>query len=193
MRAQEIDKQALEALSRASKLSLRSFTVLAEVAMKAAALQINSDEESKSLGEAKIDAVLQKQVYSALVNVALEAARHDLQGSDVRAALDDKLEDDQKDVFVTAFDGARTSIREQLARSTSSMFPSIVDISWRLDYYVQNNLLETIRAPAYFISLTTQQPDGTLGKAEFSANLQELQDLLANEFCGLLRNIVIAH
>lgn len=54
----------------------------------------------------------------------------------------------------------------------------MVDISWRLDFFVKSDSLDAIRTPLYFITLKTQQPDGSLKDVKFTCNLQELQDLL---------------
>ena len=80
-------------------------------------------------------------------------------------------------VIVKHFDKFKSDIRKQLEK-TSINFASIVDISWRLDYYVKSDLLEQVRQPVYFLTLKTQQPDGRLGEVQFTANFQELQDIL---------------
>lgn len=70
-------------------------------------------------------------------------------------------------------------MRDILALSSIS-FPSVVDIKWRLDYFVQSNLLEHNRSLLYLVSLTTRETDGSLRSIDFNATLEDLQDLLAN-------------
>ncbi len=156
-----------------------AFQHLAALAMRASALQLNSDDESKALEEVKHDSIQKKQIYAALVNLALEAARHDANEQEISSLIEERLPKERLQTFVELFKAARGEIRSQLARTTSSKFPTIVEVDWRLDFYVQNNQVEHIRTPSYIVSLTTQNPDGSLKKIEFSATLDEIQDLAA--------------
>jgi len=162
-------------------LSEADFETLAQAAIRAASLSINSDEEARLLDECKsTDKLTVKNLYSALVNLALEAAKMNALEGDLAGILDRRLSKEFQQIFLKHFEANVEAIRAQLARISSSGLSRVVEIDWRLDYYVQNNILEHIRRPVYFISLTTQEPDGSLKKVEFQASLEELQDLLGS-------------
>lgn len=147
--------------------------------MSAAALSINSEEEDKALTEIKFDEAEKKQLYGALVALSLEAARHDASEQEIGNLVEDRLTKERLSIFTELFNQAKSQIRTQLSRTSSSRFPTIVEVQWRLDHHVQNNRVEGVRAPTYFISLTVQDPDGQLREVEFGASLEELQDLFA--------------
>jgi len=122
-----------------------------------------------------------KQAYAALCTLILEASRHDASSSEVSAGLEEsKWPAARITYFIGQYDTQRARIRRALsAVSTSSTHSArLLDVSWRLDYYVRSNVLERLRTPVYFISLRTQQRDGTLRDIHFTASLQELTDLL---------------
>ncbi len=55
----------------------------------------------------------------------------------------------------------------------------VVDVDWRLDYYIKSNTVERVDVPVFFVALTVQDADDSTRVVQFSASLQELQDLLA--------------
>ena len=55
----------------------------------------------------------------------------------------------------------------------------MVDVDWRLDYYIKSNTVERVDVPVFFVALTVQDADDSTRAVQFSASLQELQDLLA--------------
>ena len=55
----------------------------------------------------------------------------------------------------------------------------MVDVDWRLDYYIKSNTVERVDVPVFFVALTVQDADDSTRVVQFSASLQELQDLLA--------------
>ncbi len=52
-------------------------------------------------------------------------------------------------------------------------------MDWRLDYYIKSNTVERVDVPVFFVALTVQDADDSTRVVQFSASLQELQDLLA--------------
>lgn len=154
--------------------------------------EVDAETMEKVLASMKTDALKTKQLYTALLNLAYEAARHDAKLPEITSFVDDRLSSDRLEAFYSIFDASKAKIRSQLARNSIS-FPDVVDIAWRLDYYVQNNQLEHIRTPVFFVTLTTQAADGSLGTVEFTASVQELQDLLARvkEACNAAKLVTI--
>lgn len=81
--------------------------------------------------------------------------------------------------FLTAFLQRKPALRTLLSKTAFS-FAHIVDVSWRVDYYIKSNLQEKIGAPVYFISLKLLPPDqDEIQTLQFTASLQELQDLVS--------------
>lgn len=74
-----------------------------------------------------------------------------------------------------------------LGSLSSTVVPSIVDVSWRLDDYLKSDSMDQVRQPVYLVTLTTTTPAQANGAASgpatrpvpFECNLQQLQDLLA--------------
>lgn len=77
----------------------------------------------------------------------------------------------------------KANVRSVL-NTTTFTFPHIVDVDWRLDYYIKSNTVEKVNSPTYFISLKTNQPhkpgqpDDAEGKVEFTCTMEQLQDLV---------------
>ncbi|KAK2562106.1 COMM domain-containing protein 3 [Acropora cervicornis] len=62
---------------------------------------------------------------------------------------------------------------------TGSSFPHIVDVDWRLDYYIKNNQMEKVNKPMYLITLKTEESGKPQGKdVQFSCSMEQLQDLV---------------
>jgi hypothetical protein len=76
------------------------------------------------------------------------------------------------------YDASRVALRAKLG-GISVMFPRVVGVDWRLDYYIKSNAIEKVDVPVYFVCLKIKQPDDTLRDVPFSASLQELQDMLS--------------
>ena len=108
------------------------------------------------------DNLASKQAMAAITIIALEGAKHDATSSELtcahsprcqlplillvvgcRSILEEgKLSPAQIKSFVTLFSQNKAAIRESLLSATALSFPSIVDVEWRLDYYVKSNSLE---------------------------------------------------
>ena len=81
--------------------------------------------------------------------------------------------------------GAAAAAVPCLSSLSSTAFPSVVDVSWRVDDYLRSDAVDAVRVPTYMLSLTVLQPQSGNGAAPqtqqltFSCSFQQLQDLLA--------------
>ncbi len=89
-----------------------------------------------------------------------------------------KLPADRVALFVSGFSQLAPTIREDLVHLAPSL-GRIVDVDWRLDYYVKSQSLERVKLPVYFLRLKTVTPAGEVKDIEFTCSFQELQDMLA--------------
>ena len=82
------------------------------------------------------------------------------------------------EIFSKVYEEKLDELRLILSLSTFH-FPHIVDIDWRLDYYVKSNEVSRVDKPVWIITLKTYENDSNQIKDfTFSCDLQELQDLL---------------
>lgn len=82
--------------------------------------------------------------------------------------------------FLSHYDSNRSHIRSHyLSQLTSFQLDKIINISWRLDDYIRGNTLDHIRQPTYYITFHTLQSNGNKKDILFTANYQEMQDLLS--------------
>lgn len=135
--------------------------------------------DSKPL--AGVDRIALKQAHSCLAALFLASAKDDSDADAVLSTLDEEGVPDLIQAYATGiYDKYRAKIRSNvLAGASSVRRPRVVDIDWRLDYYLKNNEVEGISIPVYFVRLHTRNNDGTPGKVEFTCSLEELQDLVA--------------
>ncbi|KJE89287.1 HCaRG family protein [Capsaspora owczarzaki ATCC 30864] len=143
-------------------------------------LKVTTEAEAVD-GEAAlkgVDRATLKQAYAALVSLLLEAAKHNKTEADVKAALEDaKVSEDRAGPIAAVYAAEIVELRTVLS-STGFGFPHVVDADWRLDYYMKDNQLEKVNQPVYLIRLKTEQNGGKGPDVQFSASLEELQDLV---------------
>ncbi|XP_067657611.1 COMM domain-containing protein 3-like [Haliotis asinina] len=120
-----------------------------------------------------------KAAYSGLVTLIIEAAKHDSESETIGSILEDcKFSTERINTFNTTFLAQKASLQIILG-SVGNSPPHIVDIDWRLDYYIKNNHLDKVNEPVYLISLKTEQPGNSeLQEVQFSCSLEQLQDLV---------------
>ncbi|RUS83279.1 hypothetical protein EGW08_008959 [Elysia chlorotica] len=126
-----------------------------------------------------VDKATMKAAYSGLVNLLLEAAKHDTTEQNLSTLLEEcKYTTERIKEFNKIFLAQKSHIQLLLGKVGSS-FPHIVDIDWRLDYYMKNNHMEKVNAAVYLISLKTEVPgEAELRDIQFSCSLEQLQDLV---------------
>ncbi|CAL1530961.1 unnamed protein product [Lymnaea stagnalis] len=126
-----------------------------------------------------VDKAILKAVYGGLVSLIVEAAKHDSNEQNISTILEEcKFTSDRINEFNKIFLSQKPHLQLLLGKISSS-FPHIVDVDWRLDYYIKNNNLEKIDSAVYLVNLKTEIPDEKeLQDVQFSCTLEQLQDLV---------------
>ena len=70
----------------------------------------------------------------------------------------------------------KTALRVLLSNTTFN-FAQVVDVKWRLDYYVRSSGMERIDKPLYYIVLKTIE-NGKSKDIEFTCSLENMQELV---------------
>lgn len=92
---------------------------------------------------------------------------------------DCKFAPDRIDAFKTLYIENKPQLRANLGRVRSSL-PHIVDVDWRLDYYIKSNQMERVDKPVYLIGLKTEKSDEVQTKEiQFACTQEQLQDLVS--------------
>eukprot|EP01132_Coremiostelium_polycephalum_P003842 gene3842-4786_t len=125
-----------------------------------------------------LDSIAIKQTYSAFITFILESMKVNSDQNSISNLLEEhKLSNDRIQIILGYFKEYRVSIRKTLS-ITNFHFPHIIDINWRLDYFMKSNSIEKVNTPVYIVNLTTEQEEGGKGKVEFACTLDQLQDLV---------------
>ena len=69
-------------------------------------------------------------------------------------------------------------MRGVLQATGAVALPALVDVDWRLDYVVRSSGAGSENAPAYFVTLKTREPDGSLRDVEFVATPEHMAEML---------------
>eukprot|EP00795_Rhopilema_esculentum_P014912 gene14912-6050_t len=81
-------------------------------------------------------------------------------------------------ILTAIYEGAKSAGDVSMIRIGTS-YPHIIDIDWRLDYFIKSNQMEKINEPQYLLSLKTQDNDVTsVDVVNISCSVDELQDLV---------------
>ena len=131
---------------------------------------------------ANVDKIALKQAHAALAAALLGAAKEDADAETFQATLTDaRVPAAVAKSAAEAYAAAKDRLRaEQLAHVSSVRRPRVVDVEWRLDYYLKSNAIEHINVPVYFVRLVTVDTDGKQGSVEFTCTIEELQDLIVS-------------
>ncbi|KYR01113.1 COMM domain-containing protein 3 [Tieghemostelium lacteum] len=126
-----------------------------------------------------VDAIALKQTFSSLLSFILETMKINSDLNSISGILDDhKFSESRIENILNYFKEHRVAIRKVLS-ITNFHFPHIIDVNWRLDYFMKSNSVEKLNTPVYLINLTTEQEEGVQpGKVEFACTLDQLQDLV---------------
>ncbi|EFA76053.1 COMM domain-containing protein 3 [Heterostelium album PN500] len=125
-----------------------------------------------------VDVIALKQTYSAFIIFILETMKSNIDNSVITHTLEDhKLSSNRIQVIIQYFNQNRIAIRKVLS-ITNFHYPHIIDVNWRLDYFMKSNSIEKVNTPVYLINLTTEKEEGEKGEVEFACTLDQLQDLV---------------
>jgi len=174
----EVNAEALEGLGILGDSTLIPDTAFASVAEDSFNFTIGliSDDNFKVAG---VESGLIKQCTFGILTAIYVAARVNADASAFGSVLEEcKWTPERIDFITRKFEEYKDQIQVELARIGYS-YPHIVDVDWRLDYYIKNNYLDKVNEPSYLISLKTQKADADqMDFVQFSCSIEQLQDLV---------------
>ncbi|CAF0807561.1 unnamed protein product [Brachionus calyciflorus] len=183
----ELSSNYLSALKHASNDDLLSFdsfkllikTIFDSFIINSKLGKLNPRLDPKILEQINKSEAELKEITAAFYTLLAELARHDVDVNSASTFLEDHGFSNEKiKIFTELYQEKLQIIRLFLSSSTSS-FPHIVDVSWRLDYCIKENNLERINEPIYLIELKLEVPgQSNLTSLKFSCTVEQLQDLV---------------
>ncbi|KAL9967556.1 hypothetical protein ACROYT_G025807 [Oculina patagonica] len=179
MELSSVATEGLGLCGDSARVGDRSFRNLVQITVDILLKKKSEDALQNDEDVASVDAATLKQAYAGLVTMILEAVKMDSDSSSITSLLEDcKWGSDRIEYFTKHFLDCKPDLEALLAR-TGSSFPHIVDVDWRLDYYVKNNQMEKVNKPTYLITLKTEEVGKSQGKdVQFSCSMEQLQDLV---------------
>eukprot|EP00118_Oscarella_pearsei_P000390 m.4837 g.4837 ORF g.4837 m.4837 type:complete len:128 (+) comp11388_c0_seq2:264-647(+) len=90
---------------------------------------------------------------------------------------DCKFDPEKSEKFAKMFHEYKTEVRATLSRTRSAV-PHVIDVDWRLDYYMKSKQLERINQPVYVINLKTGEDPSDKKQIQFACTMEQLQDLV---------------
>ena len=93
-------------------------------------------------------------------SLSLEAARENVSVESLRSSLEElDLAPDAVEGLARVYGARVASVREVLAPVRFS-FATLVDVDWRLDYYMKSKSFDKANVPFYFVTFTVREPSG---------------------------------
>eukprot|EP00039_Didymoeca_costata_P018325 m.333046 g.333046 ORF g.333046 m.333046 type:complete len:181 (-) comp17054_c0_seq1:1068-1610(-) len=166
-------EHAVDALNSCNDLTQEGYNKV----LKLAAQELLS-KTGKDLPTDK-DAAVVKASFDAIGSVMVEAAKQDLDTDSLSTALEDcRLDSARADQLVSTYTKIRPSLREQLKKTGFSL-PHIVDVDWRLDYFMKSNQLEKINEPCFHVSFKVEDAHNENNTVQLACNMAQMQDLVS--------------
>ncbi|XP_006817084.1 COMM domain-containing protein 3-like [Saccoglossus kowalevskii] len=130
-------------------------------------------------GLSNVDRAVLKLCFASLVTLVLEAAKHDSDASTISTILEDcKFTADRIDILNKIFISKKPEIQALLSNIGHTP-PHIVDVDWRLDFYLKNNHVDKVNEPVYMVTLKTEEGGQEETKdVQFACSMEQLQDLV---------------
>lgn len=178
----ELSQSVLDGLTVAGEnahIPDKSFQVLVTRAFDGLLDERHRNLVSKDPSFRNLDQAVVKEAYAAMVTLVTEATKHDLDDNSISSVLEDcKYTSDRIEHFNKVYK-SKKPLMQILLSSVGTSPPHIVDVDWRLDYYIKNNHLERVNEAVYLISLKTEVPGcSELKDVQFSCTQEQLQDLV---------------
>jgi COMM domain containing 3 len=124
------------------------------------------------------DASVVKTCYAGLSVVFFEAARTNGDETSVMTTLTEhQISNEQAKLLAAEFAKYKDKLTKLLIK-TSFTQSRLIDVTWRLDYYVKSNTVDKVNSPVYYVSLITEKPDGTREDITFTCNMSEMTELV---------------
>jgi len=166
----------LELTGSAAKVPDKLFPELIEV-ISNSLLDTSGDTFLNFVKTTSLDPAVAKLCCFAISSLLLEASKHDTDVTALGHILEEcKLLPDRISHITSIYEKNRPLIRSMLSQIGTNP-PHIVDVSWRLDYYMKSNLVSRGSQPVYLINLKTEQA-GSTKDIQLACSLDQLQDLV---------------
>lgn len=173
----EVSPSVLLGLQAASSSAIADTVFLGLMTRAIQAVLTDEGELQSSPSLSEVEPTVTKEAFFALTTLVLEAARTDADSPAISAVLEEcKFTPDRIQAFTTLYNSYKTQLRATLARVGPAL-SHVVDVKWRLDYYLKNNHVERVNRPVYLIDLKLQE-DHT-NAVQFACTQEQLQDLVS--------------
>ncbi|KAL4222375.1 COMM domain containing 3 [Mactra antiquata] len=191
----ELSQSILDGLTLAGETSHipdKCFSVLVTRAFDGILDERHKQLIAKDPSFRSLDQAVVKEAYYSMVALVSEASKHDLDINSISSVLEEcKYTNERIDVFNKVFT-SKKPLMQILLSSVGTSPPHIVDVNWRLDYYIKNNHMERVNEAVYLIELKTEVPGTSETKdVQFSCTQEQLQDLVGKlkDACKCLEKI----
>jgi len=177
----EVPENALEALEESAAVSEAGWGAVVDTALAALSLD-GASAESMLAGNTAVegtDPAALKATYNAVVTVFTEAARTDADVESITALLEDcRIDAPRAEYFTQSYTKHKNGLQANL-RKTSFAVPHIVDVNWRLDYFMKSSQLEKVNEPRFALQFATQDNHGASDNIQIECSISQMQDLVA--------------
>jgi len=125
-----------------------------------------------------IDTFFLKQAYASLISAITSAASHNADPFALKGKLEEnRVPEARREVIEKEYEKHKDKLR-RLVQTTGFNLPHVVGVNWRLDYYVKNNRMDRVNIPVYFVTLKTEEGNGTVRDINIMCSVEQLQDLV---------------
>ncbi|XP_060556305.1 COMM domain-containing protein 3-like [Ruditapes philippinarum] len=178
----ELSQSVLDGLAVAgesSQIPDKSYKVLVTRAFDGVLDERHRNLIAKDPSFRELDQAVVKETYSSMVTLVTEATKHDLDNNSISSVLEEcKYASDRIETFNKVYN-TKKPLMQILLSSVGTCPPHIVDVDWRLDYYIKNNHLERVNEAVYLVTLKTEVPGcSELKDVQFSCTQEQLQDMV---------------
>ena len=178
----EVSSEVLKGLQLAGSAAVNdaTFSKLAQRSLQDALGSENNEKLPDDPTLANLDPGIAKECHAALMTFMLEAARTDADSTGISTILEEcRFAPERIEALSSTYTSHKPNLRAALGR-LGARRPHIVNVDWRLDYYIKNNHLERVNKPLYLIDLQTEESNNSdLSHLVFSCTQEQLQDLVS--------------
>ena len=167
-------------LSKPTTFKMMVDLTLEIILRKSSKTTTTSTIDSFATKHQQIDKIAIKQGHSSLVSLFLAASREDSDSETVGNVLEEqRVSKELCEIASQKFAENRDQIRAAVLSAISgTRRERIVDVDWRLDYFVKCNSIDHVSIPVFFVRFHTMNPSGLNGTIEFTCSIEELQELV---------------
>lgn len=146
----------------------------------------------KSINKLGTEEYILKDVYTGLAILIAEGIKNDISAEGMRAYLEECNWDENKINLLLETYCKCKHPHIAIAQKIGLNLSNIVDVDWRLDYYIKNKDIDKVNQPCYIIKLKVElQGKTNLEEITFLCSFEELQDLVSKlkDICKTIEKI----